>query len=280
MKYDFAINEVSRKEATNFVQSRHYSKVMPKLTKHYLGCFLGDELVGILTLGWGTQPKQTIRKLFDGLDTDDYFEIGKMCMAAHMPCNSESQMLSSVVCWIKQHCPEKQYLYTWADGIMGKPGYVYQASNFLYGGFIWSDIYISADGEKIHPRSTTPLLEENVKFKLEHHPDFFAGKEPRLYWLTADYLNHKGIRKVAGKQFRYILPLNKRARRHLKHSKVSWGVDYPKDEDLLWRDKSIRGTAILNDIPFIDGNVTTFNSKNVNAHLYGAADNAGNILER
>ena len=42
--------------ATLFVQERHYSAVMPKLTKHYLGAYVDDELVGILTLGWGTNP--------------------------------------------------------------------------------------------------------------------------------------------------------------------------------------------------------------------------------
>ena len=258
---------MTRLEATNFIQARHYSKVMPRLTKHYLGCFLGKELVGVMTLGWGTQPKQTIRKLFETLDTDDYYEIGKMCMADEMPCNSESQMISTVVRWMKQNCPEKKYLYTWADGIMGKPGYVYQAANFLYGGWIWTEIYISPEGEKIHPRSTTSLLEENVSFKLERQPDFFNDKEPRLHWLTADFLDHKNIRKVSGKQFRYILPLNKKSRNYLKHSKVQWGRNYPKSEDLVWRDKNIRGTIILKDIPFMDRTVTTFNNRNVNAHL-------------
>ena len=65
MKFDFVINEISRAHATDFVQSLHYSKVMPKLTKHFLGCYLENELVGVLTLGWGTQPKATIAKLFN-----------------------------------------------------------------------------------------------------------------------------------------------------------------------------------------------------------------------
>ena len=85
MKYDFTINEISRSYATDFIQSLHYSKIMPKLTKHFLGCYLKNELVGVLTLGWGTQPKATIAKLFDGLDTKDYYEIGKMCMKEEMP---------------------------------------------------------------------------------------------------------------------------------------------------------------------------------------------------
>ena len=69
----FVIKEVDKFTATEFIQSLHYSKIMPRLTKHYLGCFLVDELVGVLTLGWGTQPKATINKLFTGLDTSDYY---------------------------------------------------------------------------------------------------------------------------------------------------------------------------------------------------------------
>ena len=284
MKYNFQIEEVSRAYATEFVQSLHYSKIMPKLTKHFLGCYLEDELVGVLTLGWGTQPKATIAKLFndknfcrikfdgekyvsDDLDTKDYYEIGKMCMKEEMPKNSESQMISAVVRWMKVNCPEKQYLYTWADGIMGKPGYVYQAANFLYGGFIWTQIYISAEGEKIHPRSSRRLCDENVKFKLEREPDFFVGKKgERIYWLTQDFLDHKGISKIHGKQFRYILPLNKKARKLLKKSKVEWSLNYPKNDDLVWDKSTTNGRERLDKMPYIDGDVTEYNNKNVNAH--------------
>ena len=303
MKYDFKIEEISRNYATEFIQSLHYSKIMPKLTKHFLGCFHEGVLVGVITLGWGTQPKATIAKLFEGLDTKDYYEIGKMCMTEEMPRNSESQMISSVVKWMKQHCPEKQFLYTWADGIMGKPGYVYQAANFLYSGFIWTQIYISAKGEKIHPRSARRLCDENVKFKLDkeielkkqieelrrvasmrgttftkHIVDkqnvhkseklqFFYGKKgERIYWLTQDFLDHKGMTKIFGKQFRYILPLNKKARKLLKKSKVKWTLEYPKDKDLVWDKSTKEGRKQLEGMPKIDPNMTEYNTKNVNAH--------------
>jgi len=268
MKYNFEIREITRFDSTELVQTYHYSKVMPKLTKHFLGCFLGDELVGVLTLGWGTQPKATIAKLFDGLDTKDYYEIGKMCMKPEMPKNSESQMLSSIVKWMKIHCPEKKFLYTWADGIMGKPGYVYQAANFLYGGFIWTQIYISNKGEKIHPRSSRRLCDENVQFKLKREPNFFEGKKgERIYWLTQDFLDHKGISKIYGKQFRYILPLNKNSKKLLKKSKVEWGLNYPKHNDLIWDKSSNDGRKRLEGMPYIDSDMTEYNAKNVNAHL-------------
>ena len=268
MKYEFQIKEISRAFATDFIQSLHYSKTMPKLTKHFLGCFLEDKLVGVLTLGWGTQPKATIAKLFDGLDTKDYYEIGKMCMKEEMPRNSESQMISAVVFWMKENCPEKKFLYTWADGIMGKPGYVYQAANFLYGGFIWTQIYISANGEKIHPRSARRLCDENVKFKLEREPNFFEGKKgERIYWLTQDFLDYKGISKIHGKQFRYIFPLNKKARKLLKKSNVEWNLNYPKGNDLLWNKSTKEGKKQLEGMPYIDGDMTEYNAKNVNANM-------------
>lgn len=274
MKYNFKINEISKSVAVELIQSVHYSKIMPKLTKHFLGCYLENKLVGVLTLGWGTQPKATIAKLFEGLDTKDYYEIGKMCMKEDMPRNSESQMISAVVKWMKENCPEKQFLYTWADGIMGKPGYVYQAANFLYGGFIWTTIYISDKNEKIHPRSSKRLCSENYDFKIKREPKFFDGRKidektgkPRIYWLTQDFLDHKGISKIHGKQFRYILPLNKKARKLLKNSNVEWNLNYPKDNDLVWNKSTVDGKKQLSGMPYIDGNMTEYNEKNVNAHI-------------
>ena len=72
------LKKIIKIDAANFVASRHYSAVMPKLTKHYLGCYDNDKMVGVITFGWGTRPKHTIQKLFPKLDTKDYFEIGKM----------------------------------------------------------------------------------------------------------------------------------------------------------------------------------------------------------
>jgi len=258
MKYFFEIKEIDKPIAIDFIQERHYSKVMPRLTKHWLGCFLDDELVGVVTLGWGTQPLQTIKKLFPSLVSEDYYEIGKMCMDDKMPRNSESQMLSAVVKWMKKNLPEKKFLYTWADGIVGKVGYVYQGSNFYYGQFIWTDIYISPTGEKIHPRSSKSLLKENAEF---------LGKE-KLFWMTPDFMKLKGIRRIRGKQFRYIYPLNKEAKNILNsESTVTWDKSYPKELDLLWKEQTDKGKyVILNGKPEMDLSVVEINEKNVNAH--------------
>ena len=141
------LSPTNKNRLVDLISELHYSPIMPRLTKHYLGCYVDDKLVGGLTFGWGTRPKHTIQKMFPELDTQDYFEIGKMALVEEMPRNSESQMLKLAIQWLRENTDIK-YLFTWADGIVGKPGYVYQAANFLYGGYNLTDTYVTADGEK------------------------------------------------------------------------------------------------------------------------------------
>lgn len=258
MKYDFVVRELSRVVATDFVQKYHYSPVMPRLTKHFLGFFLDNKLVGVLTLGWGTQPRQTINKMFPGLESKDYYEIGKMCMDEEMPRNSESQMISATVKWLKKNKPECLFLYTMADGIMGKCGYVYQASNFYFGEAYFTDVYLMENGEKLHPRSTKELLKENAKF---------VDKE-KLFWMTSDFMIHKGIKKIQGYMFRYIYPLNKRAKKLMKNgSTLEWTFDYPKDPDLAWYDTTGgKGKKAKIDQPAFTFEEATYNKKNIEGH--------------
>ena len=230
MKYNYEIVEIDRKLATHFCEQTHYSPIMPRVTKHFLGFYLENELKGLLTLGHGTQPRGTIRKLFPSLDVKDYFEIGKMSMTEDMPRNSESQMISKTVKWLKQNKPERKFLYTLADGIMGKVGYVYQAANFYYGGQYWTQVYMMPNGEKLHPRSAKKLLIENEKF----------SNRDKLCWMTKDFLKEKGIKFIEGQMFRYLYPLSKSAKRMMdQESTTEWNKNYPKDKDLIWYDKSV-----------------------------------------
>ena len=245
------IKEITKYVATEFIMSRHYSPVMPKLTKHYCGYYVDDVLQGVVTFGWGTRPKHTIQKLFPTLDTTDYYEIGKMCMDDSMGKNSETQMLSKVSTWLKQNTTIK-FLFTWADGLVGKPGYVYQAFNFLYGGFIWTDTYVTDKGEKVHPRTIQSQLPNTHNYKYGSRPNPKQLKQLRLS-------------RVKGKQFRYILPMNKKMRKFLKQSTVDWNLNYPKDKDLVWKIKRPGDSSytLTNIMPFKLTKEVEYNKDNV-----------------
>ena len=219
------IKEIDKDFAIKFVQTYHYSQIMPRLTKYWLGLFNGDVLCGVVTLGWGTQPLQTIKKLFPEQDfiTSDYLEIGKMCFLPQFNnSNFGSMGISLLVKWCKKNT-NIRFLYTLADGIMGKCGYVYQASNFRYIGSFKTSVYMDTKtGEKIHPRSAKALCAENAEWE---------GKK-KVFWLTDDFCKYKGIDKINGLMFRYIYPMDRNAKRILE--KTYPKIKNPKDEDLLF----------------------------------------------
>lgn len=243
---DIPLGEVElipRASAYAFVQEHHYSRVLPRLTKIVLGARdTGGEIAAVLTLGWGVRPVHTIAKAFPGLGTADYYEIGKMCLRDDMPRNSESWFLSRIIAWLRENSPDTRLLYTWADGILGKPGYVYQAANFFYGGYIVTEIYLDADGRKVHPRSMQGLSEEAGRGKMASR--------------ALSVTRSMGYEKFWGKQFRYVFPLCEKRewKRLAKLSPFDWKrSDYPKDADCTYEKQVESGREPVDKLPFVKG---------------------------
>lgn len=246
----YLISEIPKEDAIAFIHTHHYSKILPRLTKHYLGVYTDKGLMGVVTLGWGTQPLQTIKKLFRNHDvvSTDYLEIGKMCFSPLINNNghSGSQIMAELIRWVKKNT-DCLFLYTMADGIMGKCGYVYQASNFRYIGKFKTSVYMDRKTrEKIHPRSAKTLLSENAEYD---------GVEKR-HWLTHDFCEYKGIDKMQGLMFRYIYPLNKKARKILDSYPQYKGLTNPKSCDLIFERRVTNGK--FERIPQPDFNMNVF----------------------
>lgn len=224
MRSNFTVQEISKDLALSMIQKYHYSNTLPKINKYYLGFYQENELVGVITLGWGTRPLHTIRRIFPSLVSDDYLEIGRMCMTEEMPRNSESQMISKCVKWLKANHPEIKVLFTWADGMLGKVGYVYQASNFIYAGFSGGEMYMK-DGVKIHVRQMKSILIPPG----EH--DSRITVRP-----TRQQMKEYNIQHYKGKQYRYLMFLcdKKEERRLRAECQIDLTLPRPKDNDLSW----------------------------------------------
>ena len=52
------LKEIPKDEAISFIRQYHYSKILPRLCKYFLGIFSEEKLLGVVELGWGTQPRQ------------------------------------------------------------------------------------------------------------------------------------------------------------------------------------------------------------------------------
>ena len=224
------VRPIAYRQAQELVMKFHYSQVMPKLTKMTLGLFSGERLVGACTLGWGVRPEHTIKKIFPTLGTADYLEIGKLCCDEAMPRNTESAFLAGVVACVKKLRPEIKVLYSWADAIIGKPGYVYQAANFFFGGHIWTEIYLSENGTRVHPRTMQGLSETKGLGKMNS----------RSYEVTTAL----GFQKWFGMQLRYAYPLCSKGewKKLLAGSPEKWTRgNYPKMADLKWQKQTAKG---------------------------------------
>ena len=210
------LKQVDKITAAEFIAERHYSAVMPRLTKYFLGCFEDNELIGIITFGWGTRPKHTIQALFPELDTKDYYEIGKMCMDDKMPRNSESQMLSLSFRWLKENTDIKA-LISYADPKEGHAGTIYQATNWLYQGnsIRPNDTYsfkLKPDDEWIHGRTLANTYRTNDIEKLKK-------KIGHTFWYRVEPLKHRYV---------YLLKNKRKLMKHLKHPIKP----YPKASDV------------------------------------------------
>ncbi len=219
-KVDFDVVESGLSEdVKRFVMRHHYSNTFPAVTHTVFLAKHKGVVLGAITLGYGLYPKHTIEKLFSDITVKDYWEIGRMCFLNELPRGFGSQFLSRVRKEIIKKYPEKKVLYTWADGVMGRPGYVYQSAGFLYGGYIWTRRYLDEDLKVIHPSSTKSMCKEQ------------GGGN----WLKEDFMDEKGLKMIQGKQFRYFCSLTGSEKNCLKLSKVVWSKEYPKHSDLKWK---------------------------------------------
>jgi len=207
----YHVDPIPRSMMAAFVAAHHYAVRIPPHCLLSLGCFRGSDLVGVASWGYGVRPRHTIQRLFPSLGTADYYELNRLCMLDSEPRNGESHFLRLCREYIREREPGRVVLFSWADGMRGKPGFVYQADNWLYGGFIRTEFYVTAANEVVHPRQV-------------------ITRRDRAFTRSV------GLRRVRGRQFRYCHFLCGHAtrKRLLRESPFRWGQDYPKKDDCVW----------------------------------------------
>jgi hypothetical protein len=236
-----SVEVISRDIAVAFIEAHHYSRVMPRITKHILGGIKGGQLVAVATLGFGTRPVHTIKKIFPSLGSADYLELGKLCLLDEMPRNSESYFIAKVLGWVRKNVPTCRVFYSWADALLNKPGFIYQASNFFFGGHIKTEMYVDAQGNKFHARS------------VQGHPDL-PQSTGKFKTRSFEAVSKIGLTKYYGYQFRYCYPLcgNKEWKRLLAESTVTWTRgNYPKSADCRWWKQTRKGHTEECPFPFV-----------------------------
>lgn len=238
---DVRVKEIKKREFMPLLFEYNPVKYLPRINKKFYAADYRGEQIGGMSLGWGTRPKHTIQKLFPSLDTKDYLEVGRLCISSDTPRNFDSFVMKQWFNKIQEDYPDVKVIFSWSNGMLGKPGYVYQASNFHYGGYIWTDGYFTDSGEFVHPRQTNRI-------------------KGRPSW---EQMQELGWKHYRGRQFRYIFFLCSKGeqKRLLRESPFDWTkTKYPKHEDLAWKVKTEEGWVKASQ-PYYDPWHFSYNKK-------------------
>ena len=203
------VREIHRHDADRIVVNNHYSGTKCFGTKVSLGIYYNGMLCGVAQFGTGVNPKGTC-KWVEGSTMEDYMEFNRMWLSDIAPRNSESQAIGKIFKWFKKNRPEIKWLISFADGVMGKVGTIYQATNWIYTGYNKAGgLWVTKDGVRMH----------HAGLALKH-------KDTKRDTLESIY--GTPLYRAVGGQFRYIYFLDKRWKKRLTVEPK----EYPKASNL------------------------------------------------
>lgn len=129
------------------VRRFHYSGRTVPNSKLHLGLY-GDcgSLRGVLSFGPPINGSKTLGKVSKSTKA---LELNRMVMHDDEPRNSESMAISACIKWLKQNT-DTEWILSFSDGGVGNVGYIYQATNWKYIGFMKSGSLSYVDGERVH----------------------------------------------------------------------------------------------------------------------------------
>lgn len=195
-KNKLLIKESPHHLVDNLIAKHHYSNKVTSNRWKSFAVFWKGKLSGAMQIGYGIRPEKK-RHIIEGANSETVKEFDRMWLSDDMPKNSESKCIGYLLRYLKKNYPELKVLISYADGIRDKIGTIYQATNFIYIGYVKGEFYyIEDDDEWVHPVSM-------------YHRHGSRSKETLNKY-------YKSWKKIRGKQYRYIYFLDKEWKSHLK----------------------------------------------------------------
>lgn len=119
------ISYVTKEQAKPFIMDIHYAKRFPP-HKFLFGLFVNQMLSGVVCYGPPASP-QVACSIFGGMDKERVLELNRLVVTTNLK-NAASFLVGRSL----RLLPSPIAVVSYADGLMGHVGYVYQATNFIY----------------------------------------------------------------------------------------------------------------------------------------------------
>lgn len=229
--------------ATPFIRKHHYSgKVVNNSCLHF-GCFLDNELHGVMSYG-PSLDKSKILTLVEGTQWNEFLELNRMAFDDVLPRNAESFCIAKSIKLIKKNAPQIKWIISFADGCSCGDGTIYRASNFVLTDIKPNhNIVLLPNGEKIHKMTlesnpTSPRKELGGK----SYSEITGGKND-----FRKYIQCVGGTVLKGFQLRYMYFIDKAYQSRLKvpilpFSKIDEvGAGMYKGESITYAERNNNG---------------------------------------
>jgi hypothetical protein len=146
---NIVVRPIPNSTAKELLVREHYLHSLPGGTKLAFGVFVGERLLGAVTLGVGPFLGYS---LIEGARPGDCITLTRLWLADELPKNSESRILGIILRGLRKNTSLK-FVLSYTDPAAGHTGTIYQATNWIYTGLSSATPLYKIDGRIQHSRS-------------------------------------------------------------------------------------------------------------------------------
>ena len=132
---EIIVKVIPAKIANEFVKKHHYSGKVVNMSSLHFGCFLDNQLHGVMSYG-SPMDKRNVLPLVDSGETDinkrwnEMLELNRMAFDDYLPKYSESRCIAISIRMIKKNAPQIKWILSYSDATQCGDGTIYRASGF------------------------------------------------------------------------------------------------------------------------------------------------------
>ena len=132
---EIIVKVINSKIANAFVKKHHYSGKVVNMSSLHFGCFLDNQLHGVMSYG-SPMDKRNVLPLVDSGETDinkrwnEMLELNRMAFDDYLPKYSESRCIAISIRMIKKNAPQIKWILSYSDATQCGDGTIYRASGF------------------------------------------------------------------------------------------------------------------------------------------------------
>lgn len=180
---------IPREIANEFVKKNHYSKTVMNNSVLHFGCFIENQLHGVMQFG-SPMDKRKVLPLVADSNWNEMLELNRMAFDEYLPKNSESRCIAIAIKLIKKNAPHIKWILSYSDGTQCGDGTIYRASGFHLTGIKKNTTILKWNGRIVSDLTLNTGKSRSMGFN--------AGKAKK-----------EGAKPLQGFQLRYILLIDK-----------------------------------------------------------------------